>query len=151
MKHHWLFWLLGISFSTGGRLPDDPTTRDYANLIGKAEVSVLIVSGKLLPSVYASKQFLRSVNEAVRKGIPVEILVGPGINKETFQEYQNLGVEIQILPKWPGRHFAVVDGNHVRIEEPHPESSNQCSQYIIYHYKYAHKLTKLFHSLKSLS
>ena len=41
------FRLAGISFKSGGRRPDDPTTRDLARLFNKARSSIRIVSGSL--------------------------------------------------------------------------------------------------------
>lgn len=138
--------LFGFSETYGGRTGIDATTLDYAKLISSAKSTVRIVSGKLLDEVWQSPAFREAFKKASSKAT-IEIIVGHKASASSIEFVRGFGATVTILDSSPSRHFAVIDGRHARIEEPHSEESNKCHQYVIYNYKDASRLEKYFDAL----
>ena len=94
------------------------------DLFNRAKRYVDIVSGRLWGDVYASQEVVEALGKAVDRGVIVEIITEEDVDPDTMAKIEHWvrGDKILLykLPKHTvSRHFAVVDGSDVRIEEKH--------------------------------
>lgn len=120
-----------------------------AELFSKAKSSIKIVSGGFSSRLYLDhKGIVDAIKQALKGECKVEIAVGPDAKEETLKFWDLHGASIFLLDQWPVQHFAVVDGKHVRLEDPHPAGEEKQVQYVVYNFKYADLLQKRFDALK---
>ena len=142
--------IFGISRVVGKREPDGLATREFAKLLSTSRLEIRIVSGRATSNVYESDVVLAAIETARRKhNVQIELFTGPNPNKSAIQKWKSFGATINVLKSWPERHFALIDGRHARIEEPHVQGldDNKCVQYILYNYAYAQELEETFSDL----
>ena len=140
--------LVGISRQAGTRNPSGTATIALAKLFNKAKSSIKIVSGDLPHGVYCSDYIIDAIKRVLKKEFIFEIVVGQKANKKCQQAFAAYGDSVYVLEQWPAQHFAVVDGKHARLEEPHSQGEEKIIQYIIYNYKHAKELEKKFDALR---
>ena len=101
-------------------------------LFNRAKSRIKIVSGKLNHDFYMDSRVQQALRRALRRGVHIEIIFGPDIDKRYFEKkdlpelkelIKKCGIEMYQLPYRNGGHFTVVDGKHVRVEEYHPPTS----------------------------
>lgn len=145
---NFIFWLVGIhrNESNNGEYPD--MVLDMQKLFRKASYSIQIVSGGFSSKVYCTKEIQDSLDLALKKKCLIEVIVGPDADKECVKGWISHGIPIYFLDQNPDSHFALVDGKHVRVEEPHKVGYKKRVQYIIYNFKNAEKLSIFFEELK---
>ncbi len=119
---------------------DLPTTRQTLKaLFNAAHKSIRILSGQLSPLAYFNSEIFDAWRDAIEnRNVSVEIVLGePHINLDSLKghvevldgsfwdEFKGWMQDEQIVVLRTRRrayppHFIVVDGKHVRVEEPHP-------------------------------
>lgn len=128
---------LGIGFSEVG---NKTGLKDRKKLLSEAKESIKIVSTNL-PS-------LDSLNEALNRGVAVEIITVEGHSSYNLKQLSKRGILLFELKKPPPRQFDVVDGKHVRLEEPDAPWLPSQEQYVINNYSQSFGLLNKFASLK---
>ena len=118
-------------------------------LLRKAEKSVKIVSGELPYRVYSQPRLIEVIKDALEnKKIGVEVVAGPAADERSVEILSSNGASVYQLDQRPTLHYFVIDGKHVRIEEPHDEHQKYRTFYTVYNFKYARLLEKKFREMK---
>lgn len=106
----------------------EQTIRESASLFGGARESIRIVAGRLDASFYSDQRIVRALNNAIGKGASVVIAYYPHENHSVFSgqlKEKVPGARLTMLKDKPMRHWAVVDGKHLRIERKHDEGTSE--------------------------
>lgn len=141
-----VFRLVGITRRVGK--PNGNMLVELVKLFSKAESRIKVVSGELPYEVYCNNGLVEVMQQALKKGCTIEIIAGPSAERESLEFFSSHGISVYVLEEWPSRHFAVVDGKHVRLEEPHQQGAKERVQYIIYNFKDATELENKFDTLR---
>ncbi len=111
----------------------ESVTHTLKTLFDSARRSIQIVSGRLNPIAYCANDVFEALAGAVRRGVKGDIIVGEpelGIaailrnideeeKRSLFANWVKQGkITIKHASNPPVQHFIVVDGEHVRIEDP---------------------------------
>ncbi len=103
----------------------DSSIKETSKLISNAKDKIFIVSGHLIQSFWSSDILLRSIREAVGRGVDIRVSTVHGIDNiknhpliKLSKENNKFRVGILSEPKNRNyiRHCMVVDGKHVRLE-----------------------------------
>ncbi len=125
--------------------------RPICSLFRTTKRGLLILGGELNHRLYLTDSFKSGLEGLATRGIPVEIISGPQDDEQTRvfllalrQKYPQ-SVHIRKLKTRPARHFCVVDGMHVKVEDPHEPYAEEKTGYVSYNTpRLARKLTKEF-------
>lgn len=107
-------------------LPDAVET--CIELVNSSKRSVNIVTD-LSPKCFENPQMLAIIRDAVGNGVHFNILYESSEGIENLPNFRRLVNEsenkivVRKLTIKPPYHFWVADGNHVRIEKPHPKGN----------------------------
>lgn len=80
----------------------------------------------LTPLFFSEKKVLFALKEALNRGVRVKILFDPNTKVKKLKKFQKLVQEhmtyitLKKMQESPPYHFWVIDGIHIRLEEPHP-------------------------------
>ena len=123
-------------------------------LFERADSTIYIVTGRLDSRFYEADEILKAIDEALRqRDVKIEVLVGPDVDEGTrriFRLASEGGLSLYQLDHYPKYHFAVVDGRHTRIEEPHGDDLGNEKAYIIFNtISLAKRLEEEFIALRS--
>jgi len=122
--------------------------RDMVKLFRKAESSVRIVSGGFPYRLYGSEGIVNALKQALDRRCTVEVITGPEASSRSLKLWSSHGASVYVLSEWPSQHFAVIDGKHVRIEDPHSHDEEKRVQYVIDNFKNVGELNRKFEELK---
>jgi len=109
-----------------------------SGLIRIARKNVRMVSGQLSPAFYFHEKIFTELRDAINRGVKIEIILGePDTTRDKLQssaphcEWQEFlswldegKVTLRRTPFRIRQHFILVDGVHVRVEEPHAKVKN---------------------------
>lgn len=91
-------------------------------LFERAEKTVHIVAGELRYEFYADSRIVEILRRKLGERVAVEIIHGPDADPRTralLLEQSDNHLVVYELEFRPDTHFMVIDGKHVRVEEPH--------------------------------
>jgi hypothetical protein len=106
----------------------ESTIKESASLFNDARSSIRIVAGRLDANFYHDDRIIRALNNAASKGASIDIAYYPHREEGDFNK--QLGAKIPkahiiTLKHKPPRHWAVIDGKHVRIERKHNDGATE--------------------------
>jgi hypothetical protein len=116
------------------------SVKHTAELYRSARNSLYIVAGELNADVWTKEAIKRALHDLTgRKNPPrIKIVFGPRekADKATLDCLISLmqegKLELYVVPERRERHFAVVDGVHVKVEEPHAPQAQFRPGYVDY-------------------
>jgi len=101
-----------------------------------AKKSIKIVSGRLNSEFYQSTKIVNALQQAVDKGVKVEIVCGPEIDeksKEILRLIKEGKINLWQAGDYPKLHLSFVDERHIRLENyHHPFYGEETEAYIKY-------------------
>lgn len=115
---------LSLGFSANRSRED--TLKESARLFNNARSSIKIVAGRLDSSFYQDQRTINALNKAVIKGAVIQIACYSPGNHGQFCALLKKNVpnaRVSVLKHKPNRHWAIVDGKHVRIEGRHKDDA----------------------------
>jgi hypothetical protein len=140
-----VMWMAGISRTEG----QEARTEQLVNLLESAQKSVRIVSGQLPEDVYNDDAY-NAMGEVLRRGGTVDVILGPRADNKAsllpLEVLRRLAPEqahYYMVDQEPGRHYAIIDEKHTRLETRHSPGEDR-TQYVIRSYKDAKLLTREF-------
>jgi hypothetical protein len=104
-------------------------------LFKKAGASIKIVSGNLSSSFYNDPEIIQALDEASQRGVCIEIIHGTPMdlgNGRLFELQEQGKIMLYALKEYPIHQFIVVDGKHVRVEEPHYQKQGSRRAYAVH-------------------
>src|SRR5258706_4828869 len=147
MSRYWILNLLGVSLGINAGDDDDTYIEEYAALVREANSTIWIVSDQMPSTVYENPYFVEALIQARTKGVNIQILAGPVKTKNTINLLRRKGAFVRKLQHFPKHNYAVIDGQHARIEETGFQGRIGCAQYIIHDYIHVSKLENNFRAL----
>ena len=132
-----IYRLLGLRYFYTALQSVNPT----AQLFRAARNTLYVVGGELNADVWNTKPVREALSELTSRANPpeIKIIFGPRgqANQHTLRCLLSMmregKLELYEVPERRERHFAVVDGLYVKIEEPHLPNAQVRSGYVDYH------------------
>ena len=101
---------------------NDDTRIASVRLFNGAKKAIKIIAGDITSEFYNDDLIISAFQNAINRGVSVEIAYDPHRVKGEVSEsaISKLSkVKIWKLEKVPDRHMVIIDGKHVRVEQPH--------------------------------
>ena len=99
----------------------DKAVEAVSKVINNSNQEVIIVSGALAHEVYSHPKVSGAIEEALKRNVNFELIIGPNYDKQSSSILDKLGDSIYVAPEWPSHHFVVGDRRHIRYEPRHDE------------------------------
>lgn len=101
----------------------ESTIKESADLFGKANKSITMVAGDPCSSFYTDKRIVNCIENRIKERENIRVTLAYYPDKDSIEHVCGImaipKVKIVKLKYKPSRHFAIVDGKHVRLEERH--------------------------------
>ena len=129
--------------------PSQASLEDLQKLLEDSTDSIKAVSGELPYEVYGADGLVEVIEEAIKdRGVTVEVVVGKDADEKSLARLVSVGGLVYQLDGWPPVHFVIVDGEDVRLEEPHIRGAKKRTSYTIDNFKNAKEWELRFEQIK---
>ena len=113
---------------------------ETAHLYASASDTLLILSGELFRDVWREDLVTQALLDVTHQApaVNIEIVLGPpsSVDPQVLRSLSSLAsqdrLSLYTLESRPDLHFAVADGRHVKVEDPHEPHARSRSGYIAY-------------------